>query len=104
MPYDGGSPDPLSKAASHFFGWLCWMPLASLLATEAYVSNFDGMGAWAAAPLFLLPLFLSLVLAGAGVAQYIFEWRRGAARTSTMVFTFVAALPVLWLLVRRFVV
>ena len=84
--------------------WLSWIPLASLLATEAYVSNFDGMGAWAAAPLFLLPLFLSLVIATAGSVHCAIEWRRGAGRLSTIVLTVVALLPLLWLLVRRFVV
>lgn len=92
------------SAGSRVLSWLFWIPLASLLATEAYVSNFDGMGAWAAAPLFLVPLFLSLVIAGAGSVQCVLELRQGASRAPTTVFTLVAALPVLWLLVRRFLV
>ena len=91
-------------AGSRVLAWLCWMPLLSLLATEAYVSNFDGMGAWAAAPLFLVPLFLSLVIAGAGSVQCIFELRQRSFHTSTAVFTVVAVFPTLWLLVRRFFV
>ena len=89
---------------SRVFGWLFWIPLASLLATEAYVSNFDGMGAWAAAPLFLVPVFLSLVIAGGGIVQCVLEARRASSRLSSLVFTLVAAAPLLWLLVRRFVV
>ncbi len=93
-----------SSSGSRVLAWLCGFPLASLLATEVYVSNFDGMGAWAAAPLFLLPMFLSLVITAAGVLQGALEWRQGTARASTAVFTVVALVPLLWLLVRRFVV
>lgn len=93
-----------ASAGSTVLGWLFWLPLASLLATEVYVSNFDGMGAWAAAPLFLLPLFLSLVIGGAGLVQCGLELRRGMGRSSTVAFTVLAALPCVWLLLRRFVV
>lgn len=33
------------------YRWLCWLPLVTLLAVEAYVAQFDGQGALAAAPL-----------------------------------------------------
>lgn len=92
------------EASSRVFAWLFWIPLASLLATEVYVSHFDGRGAWAAAPLFLVPLFLSVVIAGAGVIHCIVELRNRSRLASSVLLTIVAALPVLWLLVRRYVV
>lgn len=81
-----------------------WVPAACLVAIEIYAANFDGWGAWATAPLFLLPLVLSLVIAGAGVVQCVLELRHGSLRRSSVVFTLVAALPFFWLLVRRHVV
>jgi hypothetical protein len=81
-----------------------WLPLASLVAVEIYVRNFDGWGAWATAPLFLVPFLLSLVIGGAGISRCIREFREGCLEVSTAVFTGVAALPVAWLLVRRYFV
>ena len=78
-----------------------WIPAACLVAIEIYASNFDGWGAWATAPLFLVPLVLSLAIAGGGAVQCILESRASSTRPSSIVFTFLAALPLLWLLVRR---
>ena len=94
----------MNDAASlRIYAWLFWIPLASLIATEVYVSNFDGMGAWAAAPLFLLPLFLSIVISGAGLMRCLLGLRRGTLPIVGVLLTAVAAAPLLWLLVRRFV-
>jgi hypothetical protein len=82
----------------------CWVPLVSLVAVEIYARGFEGWGAWAAAPLFLLPLLLSLVIGGAGAVQCWSEIRAGSLRPSTVVSTGVAALPLAWLLVRRHLV
>ena len=65
-----------------------WIPVASLVAIEVYASGFDGWGAWAMAPLFLVPLVLSLVIAGPGVIQCVLELRERSSRLSSMVFTF----------------
>ena len=81
-----------------------WIPATSLVAVEIYVSQFDGRGSWATAPLFLVPLALSVVIAGAGFLQCLLEWRARSNRVSTMVLTFLAALPFFWLLVRRHLV
>lgn len=81
-----------------------WIPVACLVAIEIYASNFDGWGAWATAPLFLLPLVLSLSIAGAGVVQCVLEFRARSARASSSAFTVVAARPSFWLLVRRHIV
>jgi hypothetical protein len=68
---------------------------------ELYARGFDGWGAWATAPLFLVPGLLGLVIGMAGVSRCISELRRGNLQVATAVFTAVAALPVAWLLVRR---
>ena len=91
-------------APSRGLAWFFWIPIASLLGVELYAGNFDGWGAWATAPLFLVPLVLSGVIAGAGVAQCVLEARSRSGRPSSVVLTVVAALPILWLLVRRHVV
>ena len=92
-------PSPSRDLARSF-----WISVASLVAIEFYASGFDGWGAWATAPLFLVSLLLSLVIASVGTLQCVLEFRAGASRLSSIVFTFVAALPFLWLLVRRHVV
>lgn len=78
-----------------------WLPAASLVAIELYARGFDGWGAWATAPLFLLPLVLSLAIAAAGARDAFLEVRAGRPRASTLVFTAVAASPLAWLMVRR---
>jgi hypothetical protein len=81
----------------------CWLPIASLVAVEFYVRNFDGWGAWSTAPLFLLPLILSVVIAGVGIIQLFLELRARAVRSSTVFFIAMALIPFLWLLIRRHV-
>ena len=92
------------SAPSRGLMWSFWIPVASLIGIELYVGNFDGWGAWAAAPLFLVPLVLSVAVAGAGATRCVLELRSGSPRPSSVVFTVVAALPIFWLLVRRYVV
>jgi hypothetical protein len=89
------------QRAKSVLGRIFWLPLACLVAIELYARNFDGWGAWATAPLFLLPFGLSLAIAGAGAHQAFSELRSSAARSSTFLFTAVAAAPIAWLLVRR---
>jgi len=79
------------------------MPVVCLLAVEIYASTFDGWGAWATAPLFLVPLVLSVAIAATGAVQCILEFRAGSARISSIAYTVVAAFPLFWLLVRRHV-
>lgn len=81
---------------------MCWLPLICLVAIEIYVRSFDGWGAWAAAPLFLLPLVLSAVIAGAGLVQCFFAFRAGLLQASSVVYTGIAMAPLVWLFIRRF--
>ena len=49
--------------------WLCWMPLILLGVTEFYVRGFDGWGAWAAAPILLVPGIISLAIVIWGIIE-----------------------------------
>lgn len=82
--------------------WVCWLPLLSLVAIEVYVGGFEGWGAWASAPLLLLPGLLSLAIVIPGLVDCAAEIRAGALRPATLLFTLVAAVPILWLAIRRF--
>lgn len=82
--------------------WLCWLPLACLVAAEAYVHGFDGWGAWAAAPLLLVPGILSLAIVVPAAFECAVALRAGSLRPDTVLFTAIAGLPLAWLGVRRF--
>lgn len=73
-----------------------WLPVAVLVALKIYVSQFEGWGAWAAAPLFLIPLALSLIIGLVGVA--IFARRRAAERRDLRAITMLILpwLPILY--------
>lgn len=91
-------------ASSRHLALSFWLPAASLVAVELYAATFEGWGAWATAPLFLVPLALSLVIAGAGAMQCVRELRAGSIRSSSVIFTLLAAFPLIWLLVRRHII
>ena len=90
-----------SQPANGLLSRIFWIPLACLVAVELYARSFDGWGAWATAPLFLLPFVLSLAIAAGGTYQAVSELRSGAARSSTLLFSAIAAAPIAWLMVRR---
>jgi hypothetical protein len=81
---------------------LCWLPLATLLAIELYLRNFDGWGAWASAPLLLLPAFVALPLVVIGISEWRKARRAGQPAGSTVILVLIAALPILWLPIRRY--
>jgi hypothetical protein len=82
--------------------WLCGVPLASLLSIELYIRNFDGWGAWASAPLLLVPAIVSLPLAIFGLVDCVATARARAPLAGALLSTLVSALPLVWLSVRRF--
>ena len=86
------------------FEFLCWIPVTVLVCIELYVRNYDGWGAWSTAPLFLIPILLSFLIAGIGVFQCFIEVRKGAFRTSLLISIVVALLPLAWILIRRHIV
>ena len=81
--------------------WLCWLPLVTLAATELYVGRFDGWGAWAASPVLLVPAFVSLVVVLIGAYDCRAAYRAGRLGPVGPVYTIIAGLPLVWLLVRR---
>ena len=65
---------------------ISWIPLALFVATWVYIRQYDGWGAWAAAPLIIPSLALSLGFGLYGVWLYReaqrageLTWRHGAA-------------------------
>ena len=42
-----------------YFRLLCWIPAAAWVYARAVVDRYDGWGAWAAAPLLLVPVAIS---------------------------------------------
>ena len=82
--------------------WLCWLPLVTLAATELYVSQFDGWSAWAAAPVLVVPGIVSLVVVLIGLYDCRVAHRSGRLGPAGPVYTVIAGLPLVWLLVRRF--
>jgi hypothetical protein len=97
-------PGDPPRRAGRGLALACWLPVATLVAIELYVRSFEGWGAWAAAPLFLLPLTLSVAIAGVGAVQWLRDLRAGSGRASSVIFIAVALIPVVWLLVRRYVI
>lgn len=49
-------------ALSRSFAFIAWIPPALWMAGRVYVASFDGWGAWAAAPILLVPLVVSFIL------------------------------------------
>ena len=89
-------------ATERGFRWICLLPVGVLVATELYVDGYDGWGAWAAAPLLLIPAFVSLPVVVSSFARLLRERRAGETGLATAGWTVVAGLPLLWLAVRRF--
>jgi len=90
----------LSERRFDWFRVLALIPLGSLLYLAFYVRRYDGWGAWAAAPLLLTPVLLSLPTTLIGVLRILGERRGGAIRPWTIVFTALASAPLLWILWR----
>ena len=92
----------MESTGKPLIGRIFWIPVAVLVVVELYASRFDGWGAWATGPLFLLPLILSLILSIAGLIETLAGLRQNRLPFSTLLYTFVAAVPLLWLMIRRY--
>jgi hypothetical protein len=84
--------------------WLCWVPLILLGATEVCLRNYDGWGAWASSPLLLGPAVVSFSIVLAGLFECVRELRAGRLSLLAPVYTLIAALPLIWLAVRRYMI
>jgi hypothetical protein len=74
------------------------MPAATWLFARAAVGRYDGWGAWAAAPLLLVPVAVSALFVGVGL---LLASGPGAERTGRdWIAIGVAALPMLWIALR----
>ena len=92
-----------NKDSSGALRWLWRLPVVSMFVMEMYVRNFDGWGAWASAPLLLVPAVVSLVIVILGLVEMVIAIRAGRLNLATLLLTLIAGLPILWLGVRRFV-
>lgn len=68
-------PEKRGTRARKVFIALCWLPPATWLLSMEYIRSYDGWGAWAAAPLLLPPVVLSVGLGLAGFIAVIAEFR-----------------------------
>jgi len=85
---------------SRFYRALSWLPLAALLAGFAYVDRYDGWGRWAAAPLLLVPVFLSALMALFGAVVCRREADAGGVTKLTALAAALAAIPLIWFMIR----
>ncbi len=92
-----------TEGLSRTLRWLCWIPLASLLGIELYIRNFDGWGAWASAPLLLVPAMLSLPVVILALSACVSTLRTRGQLSVAVLVTLVSAVPIIWLGVRRFI-
>jgi hypothetical protein len=90
----------VTGSAVRVFRWLSWVPAATLAGTWLYVERYDGWGAWAAAPLLLLPIGLSAVMAAVGLAFCLKALKSHGIDHLTTLATLLAALPVIWFAIR----
>ena len=82
-----------------YFRFACWMPVAAWIYARSVVERYDGWGAWAAAPLLLLPVAVSALFVGVGL---LLVGRSRAERPGRWdwIAIGVSALPLLWIALR----
>ena len=83
---------------------LAFCPLLVLIGVEISVSNYDGWGAWAAAPLLLVPAILGFALSLAFLIEMVQKLRAGLSILGPGLLMAVSLVPVIWLMVRRYFV
>jgi hypothetical protein len=83
---------------------MAYCPLAALFAVELYIKKFDGWGAWASAPLLLVPAILGIPI-GLSFLLYAIQAYRGTRTVSRHIWQMILAIsPLGWLMVRRFLI
>lgn len=82
-----------------FFRYLCWVPVVAWFYARSVVERYDGWGAWAAAPLLLLPVALSALFVGVGLLV-IGRSREAPTGSLDWIAIGVSSLPLLWIALR----
>ncbi|MDH3732366.1 MAG: hypothetical protein OEU54_02485 [Gemmatimonadota bacterium] len=90
----------MSERRVDSFKIFAFLPMATFVVLRLYVGQFDGWGAWGAAPLLLIPIILALPITIAGLIRIGSERADGRVATSTIALTTLAGLPLLWFLWR----
>lgn len=81
------------------FRLVCWIPAAAWVYTRTVVDRYDGWGAWAAAPLLLVPVAISALFVGVGLL-IVGRPNIGRPGNGDWIAIGVAALPMLWIALR----
>ena len=76
------------------------MPLILFFLTLVYVRGFDGWGAWAAAPILLIPVFVSIALGFVGIILIVHAAQHGRVTPSLVVATLLSGCLGIWFLGR----
>lgn len=101
VPLGCAMPEPVPPRSKSALWWVpAALPLASWVAVAAYAARFDGWGAWAAAPLFLIPVGFGIAGLLSGMLRIVSFPRGSAARRVAWAQTLLASPPVLWFLGR----
>ena len=79
---------------------IAWVPLAVLIGVQFYALEYESWGMWSTAPLFLLPVVLSLVFAVIGLAICCRIALERRPLTAAATATLTAAIPALWFVAR----
>lgn len=89
-----------SGVGHRIYVWTCWIPVAAFFLTKLALRRYEGWGAWAAAPLFLLPIILSASMLAVGIALAAQEHRAGLAIRWTVTAAALAGSVFAWFLLR----
>jgi len=86
--------------AKKLYIWSCPLPLILLFALSLYIRKYDGWGAWAAAPMLLPAVLLSLIILVTGLG-FIVHSRKSQERSGRLIIaTLVAGALFIFLLLR----
>ncbi len=80
--------------------WSSPLPLILFFALSLYVQKYEGWGAWAAAPMLLPPVFLSLIMLVTGLGFTLHSRKMQESSGGLIIATFVAGALFIFLLVR----
>ena len=86
--------------AKKIFIWTSALPQLSFWALWFYTETFDGWGQWAAGPMLIPPIFLSLVMLITGAGFVVHSRKMNESGAGLIIATLVAGSLALWVLVK----